>query len=113
VQMPIVWPIFVGAGGGPGHPVASLSALQGPAGVVFAAAFFLAAWQPDGAWRRGVMLGLAVPLAHAVAAVTGHTLPFQVEPAAYTMFALVPAMIGTSVGVRVSRLRHTEPPTHH
>jgi NO-binding membrane sensor protein with MHYT domain len=82
-----------------------LHQVQGPAGVVFAAAFFLAAWQPEGAWRRGAMIGLAVPFAHLIALLTGRSLPYQVDPPAITMLALVPAMIGTMVGVRVSRLR--------
>jgi NO-binding membrane sensor protein with MHYT domain len=81
--------------------------VQGPVGVLFAAAFFLAAWHPEGAWRRGLMLGLSVPLAHLVAHVTGHALPYTVENPVTTLLAIVPAMLGTVVGVGVSRLRQS------
>ncbi len=81
--------------------------VQGPVAVLFAAAFFLAAWHPDGAWRRGLMLGLSVPLAHLVAQLTGRVLPYTVEHPASTLLALIPAMLGTMVGMAVSRLRHT------
>ncbi len=84
--------------------------VQGPVGVLFAAAFFLAAWHPDGAWRRGLMLGLSVPLAHLIAHVTGHVLPYTVEPPVSTLLAVVPATLGTMVGVGVSRLRQTDSP---
>jgi hypothetical protein len=84
--------------------------VQGPVAVLFAAAFFLAAWQPDGAWRRGLMLGASVPLAHVVAQFTGHTLPYTVEHPASTLLAIVPAMLGTGVGMLVSRLRQTDAP---
>jgi hypothetical protein len=84
--------------------------VQGPVGVLFAAAFFLAAWHPDGAWRRGLMLGLSVPLAHLVAHLTGQTLPYSVENPITTLLAVVPAMLGTVVGVGVSRLRQPESP---
>ena len=83
--------------------------IQGPVAVLFAAAFFLAAWHPDGAWRRGLMLGLSVPLAHVVADLTGRPLPYAVEPLT-TMMSIIPAMLGTVVGMAVSRLRHGETP---
>jgi len=81
--------------------------VQGSVGVLFAAAFFLAAWHPDGAWRRGLMLGMSVPLAHLVSQVTGQALPYTVEHPVATLLAVVPAMLGSMVGVAVSRLRHT------
>ncbi len=79
--------------------------VQGSVAVLFAAAFFLAAWHPDGAWRRGLMLGLSVPLAHLVASVTGRILPYTVENPASTLLAIIPAMLGTMAGMAVSRLR--------
>lgn len=85
--------------------------VQGPVAVLFAAAFFLAAWHPDGAWRRGVMLGVSVPLAHMVAELSGRTLPYTVDHPASTLLAIIPAMLGTVVGVAVSRLRHPDAPS--
>ena len=79
--------------------------VQTPFAVLFAAAFFLAAWQPDGAWRRGMMLGVSVPLAHLVAHLSGQPLPYTIEQPASTVLAIVPAMLGTVVGMAVSRLR--------
>ena len=79
--------------------------VQGPVAVLFSAGFVLAAWHPDGAWRRGLMLGASVPFAHLVAQVTHHPLPYTVDHPASTMLAFVPAMLGTGVGMLVSRLR--------
>ena len=86
----------------------SSAEVQGSVAVLFAAAFFLAAWQPGGAWRRGLMLGASVPLAHVVAQLTGHTLPYTVDHPATTLLAIIPAMLGTGVGMLVSRLRQPE-----
>lgn len=82
--------------------------VQGPVGVLFAAGFFLAAWHPDGAWRRGVMLGVSVPLAHLVAHLSGRPLPYTIDHPVATVLAIVPALLGTMVGVAVSRLRHVD-----
>jgi len=84
--------------------------LQGPGGVLFAAAFFLAAWQPDGAWRRGLMLGLSVPMAQIVSQLSGQALPYTVGNPYATLLAIIPAMLGTLVGIAVSRLRHHDGP---
>lgn len=84
--------------------------VQGPVAVLFAAAFFLAAWHPEGAWRRGLMLGLSVPLAHLVAHFAGRELPYTVDPPVSTMLAIIPAMLGTLVGMAVSRLRQADAP---
>ena len=82
--------------------------VQGPVAVLFSAGFFLAAWHPDGAWRRGLMLGASVPFAHVIARLTDHALPYTVDHPASTLLAFVPAMVGTAVGVGVSRLRQSE-----
>jgi len=66
--------------------------------------FILGAAYPDGAWRRAVMLGLSVPLAHVVSSLTGATLPYPLPPFADTFLALVPAFAGTFLGVGVRRL---------
>jgi hypothetical protein len=84
--------------------------VQGVVAVLFSAGFFLAAWHPEGAWRRGLMLGASVPLAHVVALLTHRTLPYTVDHPATTLLAVVPAMLGTAVGVVVSRLRQPDVP---
>ncbi len=83
--------------------------LRTPAALLFSAAFVLAAWQPEGAWRRGVVLGLSVPVAHAVAHVTGATMPFTISDPWLTVAAIVPALMGTGIGRGVSRLRDPAP----
>ncbi|MFL5574881.1 MAG: hypothetical protein ACJ79S_02785 [Gemmatimonadaceae bacterium] len=67
-------------------------------GAVLGAAF------PDGAWRRAVMLGLSMPLAHVIAQVTGTVLPYPIPRLADTFLALVPAFVGTFLGVGARRL---------
>jgi hypothetical protein len=56
------------------------------------------------------MLGVSVPLAHMVSQLTGHQLPYTVEHPATTLLAIVPAMLGTGVGMLVSRLRQPDVP---
>lgn len=84
--------------------------LQTPGALLFSAAFVLAAWHPEGAWRRGVVLGLSVPVAHAVAHLTGATLPYTISNPLLTIAMIVPAMMGTGIGMGVARLRHPEAP---
>lgn len=64
----------------------------------------LGALYPDGAWRRALVLGASVPLAHLVARYTGATLPHGVEHATATYLAVIPAMIGTYAGVLMRRV---------
>ena len=59
---------------------------------------------PDGAWRRALMLGLSVPLAHLVAQYTGRVLPYPIPRFADTFLALIPAFVGTYVGVALRRV---------
>lgn len=54
---------------------------------------------PDGAWRRALMLGLSVPLAHLISAATGVVLPYPVPRFAEAFLALIPAFVGTYLGV--------------
>ena len=61
--------------------------------------FMLGAAYPDGAWRRALMLGLSVPFAQLISTATGVALPYPVPPFVEAFLALVPAFIGTYVGV--------------
>lgn len=67
-------------------------------GVLMGAAY------PDGAWRRALMLGLSVPLAHVISHYTGRALPYPVPRFADTFLALIPAFIGTYIGVALRRV---------
>ena len=67
-------------------------------------AAILGAAYPEQAWRRGLLLGLSVPFAHVVAQATGTVLPYPVPHFADTFLALIPAMVGTYLGVGVRRL---------
>ena len=78
-------------------------------------ACLLGALHPVGAWRRALMLGLSVPLAHLVAHVTGATLPYTVADPADTFRALIPAFLGSYLGVGMRRLwvaQRREQPRH-
>lgn len=67
-------------------------------------ALLLGAAYPEGAWRRGLLLGLSVPVAHVVAQLTGTVLPYPVPRFADTFLALIPAMVGSYLGVGLRRL---------
>jgi hypothetical protein len=67
-------------------------------------AALLGAAFPDGAWRRGLLLGLSVPVAHVVSQLTGTVLPYPLPRFADTFLALIPAMIGSYLGVGLRRL---------
>ena len=67
-------------------------------------ACLLGAAYPDGAWRRALMLGLSVPLAHLVSGATGVQVPYPAAHFADSFIALVPAFLGTYFGVWLRRL---------
>ena len=64
----------------------------------------LGAAYPEGAWRRALMLGLSVPLAHLVSHYTGHVLPYPMPRFADTFLALIPAFVGSYIGVGLRRV---------
>ena len=67
-------------------------------------ACLLGAAYPEGAWRRALMLGLSVPLAHLVSGATGLQVPYPVTRFSDGFIALVPAFVGTYLGVWLRRL---------
>ena len=67
----------------------------------------LGAAYPDGAWRRALMLGLSVPLAQLISHYTGRALPYPLPRFADTFLALIPAFVGSYIGVA---LRHVVAP---
>jgi len=71
---------------------------------LFAAGWLLGATHPDGAWRRALALGLSVPLAHAVARLTHSVLPYATPSFAIACLAVIPAALGTLVGVASRRV---------
>lgn len=96
--------LTVGLGTLAGVPDLSAAEVQPAALLILSFGTVLGAAYPDGAWRRAVMLGLSVPLAHVVAQVTGTVLPYPVPHFADTFLALVPAFVGTFLGVGIRRL---------
>jgi hypothetical protein len=96
-----------------GIPDLAAADVQPAALLILSFGAVIGAAYPDGAWRRALMLGLSVPLAHVVAQVTGTVLPYPVPHFADTFLALVPAFVGTFLGVGVRRLlapAHKEQP---
>lgn len=67
-------------------------------------AALLGAAFPDGAWRRGLLLGLSVPVAHVISQLTGTVLPYPVPRFVDSFFALVPTMVGSYLGVGLRRI---------
>jgi hypothetical protein len=100
-----------------GYAGANVAEIQLPAFLLMSLACLLGAVYPNGAWRRALMLGLSVPLAHVVARVTGAALPSPMEhqDQMTAFLALVPAFVGTYLGVGMRRLwmaQHKEHPRH-
>ena len=77
--------------------------VQGMAMMLFMFACLVGAAFPDGAWRRALMLGLSVPFAHWVSLKTGQSLPYAMPDTATAFLAVVPAFIGTYLGVGLRR----------
>jgi hypothetical protein len=82
--------------------------VQVPALFLFVTGALLAAANPDGAWRRALMLGLSVPLAHLIGQVTGIVMPHAVESYSVAFLALVPAMAGSAAGAAARRARDAQ-----
>jgi hypothetical protein len=77
--------------------------VQGMAVLLFTFACLVGAAFPDGAWRRALMLGFSVPLAQWVSQKTGQALPYPMPDLGTAFLAIVPAMVGTWVGVGLRR----------
>jgi hypothetical protein len=75
-----------------------------PALLLMSFACLLGAMHPNGAWRRALMLGLSVPLAHVIAHLTGATLPYRLDDSTSSFLALIPAFLGSYLGVGMRRL---------
>ena len=77
------------------------------AGLVLLSACALALWQPGHAWRWGLIIGLAVPVAEIYAVYFGtHRSGFSGPKtlAGVAVFTLVIAMIGAYIGAGVRKL---------
>ena len=77
--------------------------VQGMAVLLFMFACVVGAAFPDGAWRRALMLGFSVPLAQWVSQKTGQALPYPMPDQATAFLAIVPALVGTWLGVGLRR----------
>ena len=87
--------------------------VQPAALLILSFAVVLGAAFPDGAWRRGLLLGLSVPVAHVIAQLTGRALPYPLPRFADTFLALSPALVGSYLGVGLRRIvapAHKEQP---
>jgi hypothetical protein len=66
---------------------------------------------PRGAWRLAILVGLAVPASQAIAHLAGMRVPYANEwsDILTSLVALVPAFIGTYLGVAGRRLVSNDP----
>ena len=73
---------------------------------VLAASALVGIVQPGGAWRWGVLLGLAVPVSAAVALVFGVRVPYTNDWAnvATSPLAILPGLVGAYMGAGVGAL---------
>jgi hypothetical protein len=82
--------------------------VQGPMLVLLAAACFLAVLEPRRAWRWAVLVGFSVPIAHAIARLTGAPLPDDVARFTWPFIAVIPAVVGAALGVGMRRATRHE-----
>ena len=85
------------------RPELQTQEVQGMAIMVFMFACLVGAAFPDGAWRRALALGLTVPFAHWLSGATGQALPYPLPDLATAFLAVVPAFVGTWLGVGLRR----------
>ena len=86
--------------------------VQGMAALLFMFACVVGAAFPDGAWRRALMLGLSVPFAQWVSVKTGQALPYPMPDLSTAFLAVVPAFMGTWLGVGLRRMYGTHEEKH-
>ena len=96
-----------------GYPELRGEEVQPAVLLILSFAALLGAAYPEGAWRRGLLLGLSVPVAHVIAQLTGTVLPYPLPRFADTFLAIIPAIVGSYLGVGLRRLvapAHKEQP---
>jgi len=86
-----------------GFPELHTQEVQGMAIMIFMFACLTGAAFPEGAWRRALVLGLTVPFAYWVSHKTGQALPYPLPDLATSFLAVVPAFVGTYLGVGLRR----------
>ena len=74
------------------------------AGLLFLLSFSVAVLFPQRPWLVGVVVGLGVPLAHALALLTGRVAPIPLAQYLETFIAVIPAVLGAWVGSGARRL---------
>ena len=84
--------------------------VQASVAVIAGFAFALAALDPRRAWLWGAMIGLSVPVAHAIVRMAGIALSYSTGGYGWTFLALIPAAIAATFGALVGfSVRHAEP----
>jgi len=67
--------------------------------VIGVSAFLLAACVRDAGWMAGILVGLGVPLAHALNRAAGVTPPYPMHSYWESFVALIPAAVAAAIGV--------------
>ena len=68
------------------------------AGLIFLLSFSVAAVFPKRPWLTGAVVGLGVPLCHALALLTGREAPVPLSKYLETFIAVIPAVMGALLG---------------
>lgn len=94
----IYWTLAVGFGVLVGYVDVHEKDVQLPVLLILAGAFVLGFLRRRGVWRRALVVGAGVPLAHLASQTFGHVPPYATSLPG-TFLALIPAFIGAYVGV--------------
>src|SRR5438445_108144 len=107
-RMRTAWPyvVAVALGAVIGWLDLHASEVQGAVLLMLMCAFGMGLAAPERAWRWGVLIGLGVPVVHVVASACGYRPPHPPQPNDLaTLLALIPGLIGASVGAAIGGLR--------
>jgi hypothetical protein len=77
--------------------------------LLLAFGFALGYWQPQGAWRWGLVLGIWVPIAQVTARLADGTQPLNAILLMTPLIAFVPAFAGVYLAVLTRRLASRKP----
>jgi hypothetical protein len=102
----VYWPAAVVLGAAAGYVDLIAEEVFITALMLLSFGMVLGLWRPAWGWMAGIVLGLAIPIAHVLARATGFHVSYNTSVAS-TFLALIPAVVGGAGGsfMRIA-LRH-------